>query len=1045
MDEIAKFDSGIVVAGEKNRFSVEQGLLVADKFVNRNYLINLNTSPVVPMDAGLKVHNKIRLFCIEKIVYDKNENINDKLVSVYSALQNLGSSVLLVIDSNEDGVKFYIGIRSENDAATAGVILEKGFLGNFPGSIISNLKNSAIDEMLTTAVSTELDGFAKNVATVTIVPSSRDEDKDKFVQGIEKFIDAMDGAKYTAIMVANPVAQDVLELRKRGLEELYSNISPFAEMSLAYGTNFSEAVSEGNSKNFSNSLSNSISNTNSHASGTSVSDSVTKSSGTNWNFGIFGTNSGRSTGTTTGTSSTDTWSKAVTASSTDTVSEGTTSSNTRTEGDSRNLTMSYKNKTVLDLMDKIDRHLERIGECESFGLWECACYFISQDVQTSVVAANTYKALMAGTSSSVENAFVNLWGARNPESTKNVLEYLRYCVHPQIEISLSGNVANQIVTPGCLISGNELPVLMGIPRKSVTGLTALSMAEFGRNVYHSAEEGEKRVINIGNVYHMGREEKTAVELDVDSFASHCFIAGSTGCGKSNTSYRIISEMLRNGVKFLVIEPAKGEYKKDLGGVEKVNIFCTNPNECRMLRLNPFAFNENIHVLEHLDRLIEIFNACWPMYAAMPAIFKDAIERAYEGCGWDLANSIRIDNGGALFPTFADLLRILPQVIDESSYSADSKGDYTGALVTRVKSMTTGISGQIFCSASEIDDSVLFDENTIVDLSRVGAAETKSLIMGILVMKLNEHRMATTVGENIPLRHITVIEEAHNLLKRTSTEQSSEGANLMGKSVEMISSSIAEMRTYGEGFIIIDQSPTAVDISAIKNTNTKIIMRLPEMGDCEAVGSAMALNEEQIAELSKLGRGKAVILQNNWIESVLCAVSFWGGHYKKEIETFDKKDVLKLRGQLVAELIAQFGQKHTNSMALKDIIEKSPLPQYKKKEFFDDIRNEISFGSASSLYELYLSVTGILGCGGIFRAMPPIFEKATTPDYVVTEKDRETAKAWFAVFEKAIDGYADFSNGSLKKKILQVLLYGAAKNNTRDNRYILIYEIIYKAR
>ena len=61
----------------------------------------------------------------------------------------------------------------------------------------------------------------------------------------------------------------------------------------------------------------------------------------------------------------------------------------------------------------------------------------------------------------------------------------------------------------------------------------------------------------------------------------------------------------------------------------------------------------------------------------------------------------------------------------------------------------------------------------------------------------------------------MLEEAHNLLKRTSKEQNQEGANMVGKSVEMISNSINEMRTYGEGFIIIDQSPMAVDSSAIE--------------------------------------------------------------------------------------------------------------------------------------------------------------------------------------------------------------------------------------
>ena len=54
--------------------------------------------------------------------------------------------------------------------------------------------------------------------------------------------------------------------------------------------------------------------------------------------------------------------------------------------------------------------------------------------------------------------------------------------------------------------------------------------------------------------------------------------------------------------------------------------------------------------------------------------------------------------------------------------------------------------------------------------------------------------------NADMRHVTVLEEAHNLLRRTSIEQPTESSNILGKSVEMIANAIAEMRTYGEGFI-----------------------------------------------------------------------------------------------------------------------------------------------------------------------------------------------------------------------------------------------------
>ena len=150
--------------------------------------------------------------------------------------------------------------------------------------------------------------------------------------------------------------------------------------------------------------------------------------------------------------------------------------------------------------------------------------------------------------------------------------------------------------------------------------------------------------------------------------------------------------------------------------------------------------------------------------------------AYIAAGWNLETSecrYKDSQGIPLYPSFIDVLKQINEVMEASAYSADSKGDYKGALCTRVKSLTNGLYGQIFTN-DELPAEKLFDENVIVDLSRTGSSETKSLIMGLLVMKLQEYRMANADAGNASLKHVTVLEEAHNILKRTSTEQTSEG-------------------------------------------------------------------------------------------------------------------------------------------------------------------------------------------------------------------------------------------------------------------------------
>lgn len=542
---------------------------------------------------------------------------------------------------------------------------------------------------------------------------------------------------------------------------------------------------------------------------------------------------------------------------------------TDTFGSSHGMTLNTKNMTLQAIMDRLEQHLKRINECESLGMWNFASYFLGESAAETETAANTYQSVVSGFQSGIERAAVNTW--TEGEKLEKISKYIQNFIHPFFiyeGFSYEGD-RNVLVNPSALVSTNELAIHMGIPRRSVCGLPVVEHAVFAQEILKSKQD-VKRKIHIGNIFHLGQKTELEATLDADSLSMHTFITGSTGSGKSNTVYQLLGELERQNIQFLVIEPTKGEYKHIFGGKEEVSVYSTNQNKSPLLRLNPFSFPEDIHVLEHMDRLVEIFNACWPMYAAMPAVLKDAIEQAYRRKGWDMTSS---ECHPRIFPTFADLMEELPRIISSSAYSEDTKGDYVGSLVTRIKSLTNGINGQIFCSFAELTGEELFDRNVIVDISRVGSMETKSLIMGILVMKLQEYRMASE-GANRELQHVTVLEEAHHLLRRTSSAQSQESSNLQGKSVEMIANAIAEMRTYGEGFIIADQAPGLMDESVIRNTNTKIILRLPDEADRILVGKSAALKEKQVEELAKLPVGVAAVYQNDWLEAVLCQVDLF---------------------------------------------------------------------------------------------------------------------------------------------------------------------------
>lgn len=568
---------------------------------------------------------------------------------------------------------------------------------------------------------------------------------------------------------------------------------------------------------------------------------------------------------------------------------------TASVGKNEGITQFFINHNIQHALTVLDEQMKRFEKGTALGMWDFAAYVLSEDQNIANNVAHTYLALTQGEESYMSKASVDLWRGDMGEKsgdTEEIVNYLRDLRHPifglnpnLLEKDATFYVYPSVITPTVPLSGQELAYSLNFPQKSIPGLPILECTEFGRNIVsYDLEEKKEQKIRLGNIFHMNREETVPVELTQDSLSSHVFITGSTGSGKSNTIYQLLAEAKENQIKFLVVEPAKGEYKHIFGQDKDVAVYGTNPQLTPLLKLNPFSFTKETHILEHLDRLIEIFNVCWPMYAAMPAVLKKAVEKSYMDCGWDLMKSV--NEFGAIYPTFADVAENIKEIINSSEYDNENKGAYKGSLLTRIESLTNGINRLIF-SQEELSNQQLFDSNVIVDLSRVGSSETKSLIMGILVLKLQEYRMSQA-NTNSRLRHLTVLEEAHNLLKRTSTEQVSESSNLIGKSVEMLANSIAEMRTYGEGFIIADQAPGLLDLSVIRNTNTKIIMRLPDWSDRELVGKSANLNDDQILELARLPKGVAAVYQNEWIQPVLCKVDkFDGGgevyRYRAELE------------------------------------------------------------------------------------------------------------------------------------------------------------------
>lgn len=843
--------------------TLENRLDIIGEGLRKKYLSRLTEMEIAPVGELLPLEedliDNVRLFHITEMVYGKGESVSDKFTTVFNTLSTYNATVFIVMESDGNQSNFYIGVRNDEmdpskkrSTVTLGDTLKNALIGHFPGVKIENVDRDEI------AVLSDKIRVQQNMTSVSVVGNTRnakEQNNEQFAQGLEKLALAMQGRQYIALIVAENQSPQAIQVMRKEYQDMYTKLSPLQKVqtsdSTSESTSSSRSFAEMSGKQKAAMIGGAVASLVGAIGGAALGAGA-KSIGAVGGSMLGGQVAGQLNGFINSLAPNEQISSSFSTSKSTTL----------------------ENKTITDLMQLLDESIKRTNDFDTYGIWNVAGYFVSDDMSAAEIAASNYRSLMNGDNSGREVSAINSWRKNDLSIVgdyNDLTTYLSRFVHPKFIYGNDGQY-NVYTDASTVISGKELGLHLGLPRATISGLPVIQHAEFGKEVitYHlfskQKELNPDERITLGRVFDLGQITNKKVELVNKSLNMHTFITGSTGSGKSNTVYQMLAELHQDRIPFLVVEPAKGEYKDVFGNWDDVNVFSTNPNIAPLINLNPFKFPESIHVLEHVDGLVEIFSVCWPMYDAMPAFFKDAILRSYEEVGWDLGSST-FDGDEPEYPDFEVLVEQLNRLIEESDYASDIKSNYRGALVTRVKSLAVGLNKFIFTS-EQTPYEVLFDQNCILDISRVKSTETKALIMGLMVYILNEYRVDRKTENNNGLKHITVLEEAHNLLKNTSGGGSSE---LIGKSVEMLTQTIAEIRTYGEGFIIVDQSPSSVDISAIKNTNTKIVLRTPEANDRDAVGRSIGLSADQVNEIAKLPSGVAVVYQNDWVSPVLTMI------------------------------------------------------------------------------------------------------------------------------------------------------------------------------
>ncbi len=391
----------------------------------------------------------------------------------------------------------------------------------------------------------------------------------------------------------------------------------------------------------------------------------------------------------------------------------------------------------------------------------------------------------------------------------------------------------------------------------------------------------REAIAVGEILDRTRRPAGPLVLPLDSLNRHVFVSGATGSGKSQTVRTLLEAATRAGIPWLVVEPAKAEYRlmaARLAGIGTggrgtdalvAEVVRIRPGESDAIAagLNPLepapdADGRRFPLQTHADLVRALFIASFRSEEPFPQVLSAALTRVYEDAGWDLAlGETVVADANPSYPNLTDLQRAAIRIVQEVGYSQRITDDVLGFIKVRLSSLRLGTTGRFLEGGHQLDFGKLLQTNVVLEIEDVGDDSDKAFLMGTVLIRLAEHlRMVNRARPSGPvrLRHLTVIEEAHRLLRRPETPGSAASGGAAAHAVEMFAGLLAEIRAYGEGLIIAEQIPDRLIQDVIKNTAVKITHRLPAADDRDAVGATMNMTLAQNRFLVTLKPGEAAV-------------------------------------------------------------------------------------------------------------------------------------------------------------------------------------------
>jgi DNA helicase HerA-like ATPase len=342
---------------------------------------------------------------------------------------------------------------------------------------------------------------------------------------------------------------------------------------------------------------------------------------------------------------------------------------------------------------------------------------------------------------------------------------------------------------------------------------------------------------LGTIYY-GQKERYPLFLTRENFVKHIGIFSITGGGKTNVAQILLLGLLAKNIPFLVIDwkrSYRALYTLKHESVNKLQIYSVGRKTASSLSWNPLRAPPGVHPKTWISVVAETLEKSHISGPGVADIFIELFDKEFEKAG---VYDGRFDK----YPNFFDANEELQRM-----RFGGRRMLWRDSCSRILKTFIFGPAAGAFNARHPVRLEELLDKPLIIELDQELPKPLRVFFSDIVLRWIHLYRLGQ--GETEELRHVTFLEEIHNLFPRTHLEKQTTN------SLEII---FREIRGFGEGLVNITQHPSLLPIYILGNSNTQIYLGLQHEDDIDTAKRALFLEEADQVFLDRLKVGEGIV-------------------------------------------------------------------------------------------------------------------------------------------------------------------------------------------